>query len=174
MKILIVDSSKGISNTAFLIEYFKDLAIENNEVGYIHTADINPCNGCGYCLNSRSCRYKDAYSPANFDCIVFCGPVYFFSLNSSLQKAVDRLYSCNLENKILALILTSGSSLTNGGVDLIESQFKRIDLYCGSYTVPIFNKVTYDTVTPVSISEEAGLKKLLLDIEGMYRIVKEN
>lgn len=106
---------------------------------------------------------------SDFDAVIFCGAVYFFNLNSELSKALERFISVNMSNKIIGLILTSGSNFKLGGVDIILSQFERIDSYCGTITVNTFNKVTYDKRTPINENDILGLEQLIKDIEETER-----
>ena len=88
-----------------------------------------------------------------------------FSLNSELQKVLERLIGCDLRNKVLGLMLTSGSNFRYGGADLIIEQFKRIDEYCGSITIEPFNKVTYDKITSLNKCDILGIKKFIEDLK---------
>lgn len=170
MKVLLFNSREGNTNTYKLVtEFIKQASAKNIEVETLQTSKIEKCIGCRGCLNKESCIHIDLLADylknKSLDAFIFAGPVYFFSLNSELQKVLERLMSYDLRNKVLGLILTSGSNFRYGGADLIIEQFKRIDEYCGSVTIETFNKVTYDKITPLNECDILGIKKFIEDLK---------
>jgi len=169
MKVLVFNSRGENTNTYNLLtEFIKQAFIENIEVKTLETSEINKCIGCRYCISKKICIHNDLLvdylKDTFYDAFIFAGPIYFFSLNSELQKALERLMSYDLKNKVLGLILTSGSNFRYGGADLIIEQFKRIDEYCGSVTIEPFNKVTYDRLTSLNECDVLGIKKFIGDL----------
>ena len=73
-------------------------------------------------------------------------PIYFFSFSSKAKAFLDRLYSTNLEGKILTAITLSGSETDSRycGFDIVKDILKRTSEYCGSIYVEPINFVTHD------------------------------
>lgn len=176
MKILLVTSAKKHSNTDCINKEFMSLTeCRGHSVILLHTDNIANCDGCGYCIVKGKCKVTDSFSnalEAGFDAIVFSGAVYFFDLNSGLSKALERLYCKSLQGVPLGLVLMSGSQGKDSGLDLIEKRFERIDYYCGTVTMPYFNKVTYDRRVKVTDTDSYGLLKLITDLEVYHEEVK--
>lgn len=162
------------SNSWNLLESLKEcISIKGHEATYITYKDsFVPCTGCNCCKKISKCKIRDELSEVlkdfnSYDAIIFLGQVYFFSINSRLSLFLERLYAYDLKDKILGLVLSSGSNFRYGGVDHIIEQFQRIDEYCGSITVTPFNKITYDLVTDSNECDRAGIDKLLTEIEAV-------
>lgn len=169
MNILIYSTSE-YSNTGALEKEFEQLCLSRgHEVStLVYGTSMRHCTGCKACYKTGNCIIGDSISDAlaeKWQAIVIVSPVYFFALSSRAELFLDRLYSKDLNNTVLGLILPSGSKGYEGGVDLIRERFSRIDNYCGSHTVPIFNKVTADESLPVTEKDRKGLLKLLVNIE---------
>lgn len=171
MDILLITSAQKNSNTDKLNQEFIHLAQNNgNKVTVIDALTIGHCIGCKMCAKYKKCIKNDDaltdFISEHPSIVVFSGAIYFFGLNSALATALNRINDTT--NKVIfGLILCSGSYGIESGIDLIIEQFRRIDTY-GSFTVPVFNKVTYDKRTPVNECDILGLKKLLEDLKEAY------
>lgn len=81
---------------------------------------INPCRGCGYCLeHDNRCVQKDAMQEVNAklvqtNALILVSPVYYFGISSQLKAAVDRFYAVNdllmARGVISYLILTAADT----------------------------------------------------------------
>lgn len=171
--VLIKSSLRENSNSSKIFTYLRsELIKRGHEVSIVHGESVSPCTGCSSCSLTGRCVHQDDFSSVlskGADFFIFVGPVYFFGLNSTLHRVLERLYPYNLSGVSLGLALTTGSPFRYGGVDLIIEQFSRIDEYCGSHTVVPFNKVTYDSVTELTEVDKIGLTKLIDDLENDRR-----
>lgn len=160
-------NSKG-RNTSILTSFLlKELEYRGYQPDLIISSDIKSgCTGCGKCSDSFKCVFEDKVSnlSGKFICFIVT-PVYFFGLPSQTKAFLDRLYSKDMSKITFAPIYITGSQFYNGGVDLLIEQFDRIDRYCGSTTLFPYNKVTYDTVLPLSTQDILGIQDLIDRVE---------
>lgn len=169
MKVALFKTEKSKdSNTERVCKALNEILDKQGfEVLEVSTNQVQSCTGCRACERLPKCVLSDAdllKSVGECEAIVFVGPVYFFSLCADLQKALERLFCIDLYNKVLGLALMTGSPYSRNGIDVIESQFAKIDDYCGCHTIPAFNKVTYDKRTPVNECDQMGLEWFVKDL----------
>lgn len=170
MRILTLKCGKEVSNsTRLLTQLMSELENKNHSVKSLNSSDVTRCTGCMSCHFKKSCKNKDSLNEILYDfepeIIIFSGPIYFFSINSEIQKCLERLYCYQLKGKVLGYILTSGSGDTlDSGVDLVKNQLDRVDWYCGTKSI-LFQKITNDKLLEVSETEKLGLNKFLEDLE---------
>lgn len=131
------------SSLSSLLEY------RGHSVTFIDKS-FSPCINCGSCIKSHKCSLKDGFPNDLLDScdgIIIMSPIYFFGLNAKSKAFLDRLYSTNLNNKLLTCITLSGSPTRSkdSGFDLIINTFKRISKFCGSIYVKPLNVVTKDS-----------------------------
>lgn len=152
-KILIVSGSpKRNGNTACLVKWFCEGALEKNAViDSIHVASL--ANNKGGCLSCRSCQKRAEYGcvirddvslvlekMSRADAIVMATPLYFFSASSQIKNVFDRMFSLYkwdnsagamktaLAGKTFALI---ASAYEDTGLDALEKPFKLTAKYTG-------------------------------------------
>lgn len=178
MRFLLIDGSTRAGNTRRLMEFTICNLLEKHEVRVVHDSDCAKCcDGCRSCSITGKCKIGDRLTEVlkeGFDAILLFSPMYFFSLSPICMKVLSRLYSVELEGKVIGLVVCSGSNFRYGGVDIVIEQFKRLDEYCGCITATPYNKVTFDTITEVSNLDRAGIEKLISDMEWLYETDKEN
>ena len=140
MKIAIFNGSPRKENTTAMAEAFREGAESaGHEVTVYHVGQmkISGCLGCEYChtKGEGSCVQKDdlekilpAYKEA--DMIVFASPIYYFSMTTQMEAAIQRVYCIGkpLKAKKAALLLSSGS---DGVYDAATMQFKAYMSYAG-------------------------------------------
>lgn len=107
------------------------------------------CTNCGGCKTHSKCIIKDSFPTdclQKCDGIILMSPIFFFGFSSKTKSFLDRLYSVNLEGKVLTAITLSGSDTLSEhcGVDIIDEVLYRTHKYCGCLYVPPINFVTYD------------------------------
>ena len=100
-KILIVKGGgRARGNTAQLIESFtkgvKEAGHETETVDLVKYK-VNGCLGCNACRYGKPCVQKDDF-PSLIpkiewaDCIVFAGPLYFWTISARLKAFIERFY----------------------------------------------------------------------------------
>ena len=133
MKIAVFNGSPRKQNTSAMVEAFREGAeAAGHEVGVYHVGQmkIAGCLGCEYChtKGEGTCIQKDdiekilpAYKEA--DMIVFASPIYYFSMTTQMEAAIQRVYCIGKPAKATkaALLLSSGSP---GVYDAAIAQFK--------------------------------------------------
>ena len=101
MKILwIIGSPRKNSNTEILVREAMDGARElgaETEIIDITQKNINPCNGCGICLDAGKCAISDDMEEIydkllETDGIFIGTPVYFWNVSSQVKILIDRTY----------------------------------------------------------------------------------
>ena len=187
MKILIVNGSpRPLGNTSRLVtEAEKISKAYGYECDVVHLRkykNLKHCVHCDYCTTQNKCIHKDDLGEVllnidNYDGIIIASPIYFFTWNSLTKTFIDRLYSVDLQGKILASICVSGSKGYDWGADIILDQFQRISNYCGANFRGMVHKVTNDEileVTGVDIDniEELILRLNYLDYETSSSIIR--
>ncbi len=140
MKIAVFNGSPRKENTHAMVEAFREGAESAGhevEVYHVGQMKIAGCLGCEYChtKGEGTCIQKDdldkilpAYKEA--DMIVFASPIYYFSMTTHMEAAIQRVYCVGkpLKAKKAALLLSSGSP---GVYDAAVSQFKAYMGYAG-------------------------------------------
>ncbi len=139
MKIAIFNGSPRKENTAAMAEAFREGAESaGHEVTVYHVGrmKIAGCLGCEYChtKGEGNCIQKDdleeimpAYRDA--DMIVFASPIYYFSMTTQMEAAIQRVYCIGKPAaKKAALLLSSGS---DGVYDAAIAQFTAYMGYAG-------------------------------------------
>lgn len=120
MKIVILNGSPRVQNTAALCKAFTEGAeSKGHEVTEFRVAKmkISPCSGCGYCKGRGEgrCAIMDEWSDVRrelegADMVVFATPIYYFAPTPQLERAISRLYACDMDIvKKAALIMSSAS-----------------------------------------------------------------
>lgn len=122
---------------------------DNNTILHYNNEHLLPCKNCGGCKIHGECNIDHNlfnYGLKHCDGIVVLSPIYFFSFSSKAKAFLDRLYSTNLEGKILTAITLSGSETDSRycGFDIVKDILKRTSEYCGSIYVEPINFVTHD------------------------------
>jgi len=177
MKILVfVGSPRSNGNTYALSKVFKDLldkfGIESDFV-YSNDGVYQPCRSCYYCsTHHNSCSIKDDMVPYinnsdTYSAMVFMTPIYFFGFSAQSKIFIDRMGACGWENKIIALITSSGSAGKMGGNDILVKSLKRTCVYNKCKFAGFYNKVTGDEVLPVTSEDIEGLKRVIINIQNM-------
>lgn len=101
MKILgIIGSPRKNSNTEILVKEAMAAAMELGaeiEIVNITQKTINPCNGCGVCLDTSDCVISDDMQPIYAKLLeadgIFIGtPVYFWNVSSQVKILIDRTF----------------------------------------------------------------------------------
>ena len=140
MKITILNGSPKKGNTAAMADAFCEGATAaGHEVEILHVGrmKIGGCLGCEYChgKGEGKCVQKDDMEkvmPAYLesDMIVFASPIYYFSMTTQMEAAIQRVYCIGkpLKAKKAALLLSSGS---DGVYDAATAQFKAYMGYAG-------------------------------------------
>ena len=140
MKIAILNGSPRAANTAAMAKAFAEAAeAAGHDVEMLHVGRMNiaGCKGCEYCHTKGEgvCIQKDdlekilpAYKDA--DMVVFASPIYYFSMTTQMEAAIQRVYCIGkpLKAKKAALLLSSGS---DGVYDAATAQFKAYMGYAG-------------------------------------------
>ena len=140
MKIAVFNGSPRKENTFAMAEAFREGAESAGhevEVYHVGQMKIAGCLGCEYChtKGEGNCVQKDdlekilpAYKEA--DMVVFASPIYYFSMTTQMEAAIQRVYCIGkpLKAKKAALLLSSGS---DGVYDAAVAQFKAYMGYAG-------------------------------------------
>lgn len=138
MKILILNGSPRMQNTAAMVDAFKEGAESaGNEVCVLHVGKmkIGGCLGCEYChgKGEGQCVQKDdmgqvidAYKWA--DMLVLASPIYYSEMTSQLHAAIQRVYSIGKPAATKAALLLSTKS---GQTEPVEAYFKQIIGFMG-------------------------------------------
>ncbi len=104
------------------------------------------CYGCMKCQQSGDfgCAFQDEAADLilqmpDYDMLVFCAPVYFFSFGSHAKGIIDRLFSMvkfdgedirsPLKGKVFALIATSGNGEADSGYKPMLQTYRKIAEY---------------------------------------------
>ena len=139
MKIAILNGSPRKENTAAMVEAFAEGAkAAGHEVEILHVGrmKINGCLACEYChgKGEGKCIQKDdmekvipAYQES--DMIVFASPLYYATLTSQLEAAIQRVYCIGKPAKATkaALLLSSAS----GAYDTAIARYKAYTGFTG-------------------------------------------
>lgn len=115
------------------------------------------CHGCMKCQKSSAdfgCIFQDEVSELlkrmpEYDLLVFCTPVYFFSMSMQAKGIIDRLFSMvkfdgeitrsPLMGKKFALLVTSGSGEADSGVKSVRQSFRSIvDYFHGEFVGELY------------------------------------
>lgn len=128
------------------------LLTELNSRGHTYVVvddSVAPCSNCGFCICNDHCCIKDSFPNKELkDCegIIILSPIFFFSFSAKAKAFLDRLFSVNLEGKILTSITTSGSETEDMfcGFDIVDEIVYRTSEYCGCKYVKPINFVTED------------------------------
>lgn len=128
---------------------WRDKRTVNQHILHYNDRQLLPCRNCGYCRASGECNIDHNlfnYGLKKSDGIVILSPIYFFSFGAKAKAFLDRLYSTNLEGKMLTAITLSGSETDSRycGFDIVKDVLKRTSEYCGSIYVEPINFVTHD------------------------------
>jgi multimeric flavodoxin WrbA len=163
MKIAVFNGSPRKENTYAMVQAFcegaKDAGHEVEEY-HVGKMKIAGCLGCEYChtKGEGTCVQKDdlekimpAYKEA--DMIVFASPIYYFSMTTQMEAAIQRVYCIGkpAKAKKAALLLSSGSP---GVYDAATAQFKA---YMGYTKIDIAGIITANGAENKS---EAKLKEI--------------
>ncbi len=86
-ELLLKEAVKGIESEGLEVRTF-DLNIMN----------IRPCQGCGGCIKTGECIYKDdmlrvSDAIRSADRIILASPVYFYSVSAQAKVMIDRCQS---------------------------------------------------------------------------------
>lgn len=171
MKIVtFLGSPRPKANSANLLEYIEDLCIDRGHT--LHRINnTGSCVHCSRCADTRDCVIPDSFKSkvvAEADAIILASPIYFFSLTSKTLAFLSRLYSVDLEGKIILPLIVSGSNFEDSGIDIVRQQFNAIDRYCGTITIQPYHKVTYDEIWSVSDEDKMGLLYSIKRLEETY------
>ena len=102
---------------------------------YLHTMDIQPCDGCFNCIGEgKGCYIEDDMQSLypkllEADVIVFASPVYWFNISAQLKLSIDRFVAFeteggnDLQGKQVGIVLSYGDTdiYTSGGINAIHS-----------------------------------------------------
>ncbi len=170
MKIAVFNGSPRKENTNALVEAFCEGA-ENAghevEVYHVGRMKISGCLGCEYChtQGEGSCVQKDdfekilpAYKEA--DMIVFASPIYYFTMTTHMEAAIQRVYCIGkpLKAKKAALLLSSGS---DGVYDAAIAQYKAYMGYVGVEDAGIITAHGDENKSDAKLSEVREFAKAL-------------
>ncbi len=140
MKIAVFNGSPRKENTSAMVQAFREGAeaagheVEEYQVGRMKIAG---CLACEYChtKGQGSCVQKDdmekilpAYKEA--DVIVFASPIYYFTMTSQIEAAIQRVYCIGKPPKAKKVVLLLSSS-SPGVYDASIAQFKAYSGYTG-------------------------------------------
>ena len=170
MKVAIFNGSPRKENTAAMAEAFADEAKKAGhevEIYHVGRMKINGCLGCEYChtKGNGNCIQKDdfekilpAYKEA--DVVVFASPIYYFSMTTHMEAAIQRVFCIGkpLKAKKAALLLSSGS---DGVYDGAISQFKDYMGYAGIEIAGIVTAHGSENKTDAKLSEVRALARTL-------------
>lgn len=121
MKIVVLNGSPKVGNTAAMVNAFKQGAEEaGHEVEVLHVGKmkIAGCLGCEYChtKGEGKCVQQDDMAkvmPAYLDAdmVVYASPIYYFGMTAQLSAAIQRVYAIGKPAKAIkaALLLSSAS-----------------------------------------------------------------
>ena len=167
-------SPRKTGNSTNLLSEFSDIATRSGHT--VYSIDrLHSCTHCSACHKTGICTLKDSFESLSIpvhdvDIVIIASPLHFFSLTPKALSFLTRFYPYDMSNIVFGLILSSGSDFDDSGVSLVINQFKSIDNYCGSFTVPPYHKVTYDKIWNVSELDTEGLRQLLYRLENAVRI----
>lgn len=133
-KVLIINSScRPKSNSGLLSSYVAQGAkksghtVDTIEIGNLKIA---PCHGCSACMKPESdfCVIKDAVHQfyqqiVQADALIFCSPIYWFTMGGQLKQFIDRCYAVALSPKLKQPFANKkiGAVLVYGGSDPLDS-----------------------------------------------------
>lgn len=158
------------ANSAKLLKHVEEVC-ESREHTINRIRNVGSCVHCSKCAEDRKCVIPDHFSSDDIskaDAIILASPLYFFSLTPKALSFLSRLYSVDLEGKIILPIIVSGSNFEDSGIDIVRQQFSAIDRYCGTLTLQPYHKVTYDKIWEVSDLDKEGLLLSVERMEGLY------
>lgn len=114
------------------------------------------CHSCMACRKSAKfgCVFQDEVAgllqqmPA-YDMLVFCMPVYFFSMGMQAKAIIDRFYSMvkydgetlssPLKGKKFALLVTSGSDEASSGVKFVRMSYRgMVNYFSGEFAGELY------------------------------------
>ena len=146
MKVLILNGSpRAKSNSGAFAQAFKEgaeSAGHEAEVLNIAKMKIAGCLACEYChkVGKGQCVQKDDMQNvypklAEADLIVFCSPIYYWSISGQMQNLITRFYApFKPAARKYALILSSGSpDVYDGPI----AQFKSMVGFFGAELLPV-------------------------------------
>mgnify|MGYP002626822029 CR=1 FL=1 len=168
MKIAVFNGSPRKENTYAMAEAFRkgaESAGHEVEVYHVGQMKIAGCLGCEYChtKGEGSCVQKDdlekilpAYKEA--DIVVFASPIYYFSMTTQMEAAIQRVYCIGkpLKAKKAALLLSSGS---DGVYDAAIAQFKAYMSYAGIEATGIITACGSENKSEAKLSEVTNFAK---------------
>lgn len=137
--VILSGSPRKQGNTAQLIGAFQEGAYAAGNLVQVFSVahkNIQPCIGCGYCIESPGeCSLKDDMAEVlealhAADVVVWASPVYYFSVTAQLKAAIDRTYPLvNERERKAALLLTCADESADTAEGALAIYKKTIDYY---------------------------------------------
>ena len=183
MKVLVyVGSPRKNGNTYKMSEVLKSILVSKHiDSDFVYAPQVlHPCLHCGKCVNSV-CVIRDRWSPyidnyKEYDGVIFMTPIYFFQFTAQTKAFIDRLGaspSSYWDNKILALITSSGSAGVIGGNDILEESIIRTCNFFDCNYAGCYNKVTNDEILETTEEDYQGILDIVETMEGIYNEISE-
>lgn len=148
-KVLIVTSTASqLHNSGIAFDYLNSLIGDKSDTFICDGEEFYDCSGCYMCTTDGICHKKDNVTNVlkeKYTDFIFICPAYFFDIKADINRFIDRMYFCNLENINFHFLIFTGSSTEHSGIDCIRHRFQSIDNYCGTHTT-IRQVVTGDRV----------------------------
>lgn len=170
MRILVLNGSPRVNgNTSAMVDAFKKGAESvghNVVVNQVGVKQIHDCIGCEYCHtkgNGKCFRDDDMGDVIKelqlADVLVLASPIYYFSITSYLQSAIDRIYSIQAPKaKKFALILSSHS---NNVYSAAIDQYNKIVAFFGGENLGIITAHHDENKTNKKLQEVYDFAKSL-------------
>ena len=138
--IVVLSGSPRINgNSEKLISAFEDGAVSVGKtvtVFRIAKMKIAGCCGCEFCFNDDGiCTIHDDMTGIldalrHADAVVWASPIYYYSLNSQLKTAIDRMYPLVCDStKRTALLLTCAYNTIDTADGAVMIYNKMVDYY---------------------------------------------
>ena len=177
MDILILNGGTApFKNTYNATKMIKDTLIDRGHKGTVGSDSVTDCLDCGFCKYNGICCIYDKYTELlnkKFNWILILSPIFFFGLSGKVRSMIDRLYSVDLEGKLLSTITFSGSSTEeDSGYDIVWEQIRRICNYCGMIEGKSVNFVTNDMVLDLEVVKD-NIISILEENEVLYEVKEE-
>lgn len=149
MNFVIYYGSTRKQNMKKVLSALTDALNKKGHTYLVFDSPVSFCNSCRVCEKTGHCCIKDDFPEEtirNSDGVIILSPIFFFSFSAKAKAFLDRLFSINLDGKIVTAITLSGSAVTSiyCGFDIIKEILLRTSYYCGSKVVQPINFVTED------------------------------
>lgn len=145
--LVLTGSPRQLGNSALLADAFiQGAKFAGHTVQVFETAfhPVLPCHACDKCWSAKEpCVFKDNFEKLaplleEADMLVFCTPLYWFTMSAQLKSAIDKLYAYmkdiaprKLKIKECVLLAAAEGNEKEGDYDGLKATYHSIANYLG-------------------------------------------